>query len=62
MFNYNVLRINKNETLFINHREIKTIMRIIKDTKEQFFMHHEKLQILNKHVDKYIKEHHDELL
>ena len=62
MFNRNILQINENETLFINHREIAIIMKIIRNKKKQFSMHHEKLQISNEYIDEYIKEHHDELL
>ena len=62
IFNHNILKINENETFFMNHREITIIMRIIKNQKEQFSMQHEKLQISKKHIDEYIKKHHDESL
>ena len=62
IFNHNILKVNENETLFANYREITTIMRIIKDEQEQFSIIHEKLKISKKYVDEYIKEHHDNLL
>ena len=34
MFNHNILRINEDKTLFINHREIATTMKIIKNKKK----------------------------
>ena len=62
MFNHNILRINENETLFINHREIATTMKTMKNKKEQFSIHYEKLQISKKYIDEYIKKHHNKLL
>ena len=62
MFNHNILKINEDETLFANHREITITMRILKNELKQFSMIHEKLQISKKHVDEYIKEHHDDSL
>ena len=62
MFNHNILKINEDETLFTNHREITTTMRILKDKQKQFSMIYKKLQISKEHVDKYIKEHHDNSL
>ena len=62
MFNHNILKINENETLFVNHREIAIIMRIMRNEKKQFSIYHEKLQISKQHVDEYIKKHHDDSL
>ena len=59
VFNHNILQINEDETLFINHREIATTMRIIRNKKKQFSIHHEKLQISNEYIDEYIKKHYD---
>ena len=62
MFNYNILKINENKRLFMNYREITTTMRILKNEQKQFLIIHEKLQILKKHVNEYIKEHHNNSL
>ena len=62
IFNHNILKINENETLFTNHWEITTTMRILKNEQKQFSTKHKKLQISKKHVDEYIKKHHDNSL
>ena len=62
VFNHNILKINENETLFANYREITTTIRILRDEQKQFSMIHEKLQISKEHVDEYIKKHHDDSL
>ena len=61
-FDQNILRINENNTLLSNHEEITTIMRIIKNNKEQFSIQKGKLQISKKKINKYIKKHHDDSL
>ena len=38
IFNKNILRINNDKTLLLNYEKIITIMRIVKDDKEQFSM------------------------
>ena len=62
MFNHNILKINEDETLFVNHREIATTMRIMRDQEKQFSIFHKKLQISKQHINEYIKEHHDDSL
>ena len=42
-FNHNILKINKNETLFANYIEINAIMNILKDEDEKFSIKKEKL-------------------
>ena len=62
MFHHNILKINEDEILFTNYREITTIMRIMKNEQKQVSKIQKKLQILKKYVDEYIKKHHDNLL
>ena len=62
MFNYNILKINKNESLLINKYELNAILRILKDNKKEFLIKKEKLQISINKIDKCIKKHHDKLL
>jgi len=62
LFNYNILKINKNESLLINKYELNAILRILKDNKKEFLIKKEKLQISINKIDKCIKKHHDKLL
>lgn len=61
-FDRSILRINKDNTLSLNHEELTTIMRIIKNDKEQFSIYKEKLQIEQERVNECIQEHHDDSL
>ena len=45
VFNHNILKINNDETLFVNRHEVNTTLKIMRDDKEQFSIVHEKLQI-----------------
>ena len=62
MFNYNILKINKNELLLINKYELNVILRIFKNNKEEFLIKKKKLQIFINKIDKCIKKHYDKLL
>jgi len=62
LFNYNILKINKNKSLLINKYELNAILRILKDNKKEFLIKKEKLQISINKIDKCIKKHHDKLL
>ena len=62
MFNYNILKINKNESLLINKYELNVILQILKDNKEEFLIKKEKLQISINKIDECIKKHYDKLL
>ena len=62
VFNHNILKINNDETLFANCREINMTLKIMRDNQEQFSIVHEKLQISKNKIDEFIKKHHDELL
>ena len=62
MFNHNILKINKNESLLINKYELNAILRILRDNKEKNLMKKEKLQISINKIDKCIKEHYNKSL
>jgi len=62
LFNYNILKINKNELLLINKYELNVILRIFKNNKEEFLIKKKKLQIFINKIDKCIKKHYDKLL
>ena len=62
VFNHNIFKINNDEILFVNCREINTTFKIMRNDQEQFLIIHEKLQISKDKIDEYIKEHHDKLL
>ena len=62
MFNHNILKINKNESLLANKYELNATLRILKDDTKEFPIKKEKLQISIDKIDECIKEHHDELL
>jgi len=62
LFNYNILKINKNESLLINKYELNVILQILKDNKEEFLIKKEKLQISINKIDECIKKHYDKLL
>ena len=36
IFNYNILKINKVETMFVNHAKINVVIKIMNDKNEQF--------------------------
>ena len=59
IFNENILRINNNETLSSNYKEITITMRIIKDDQKQFSVKKKKLRISKNKINEYIKKHHD---
>ena len=62
MFNYNILKINKNESLLTNKHELNATLRILQDNTKKFSIKKEKLQIFINKIDECIKEHHDESL
>ena len=61
-FNHNILKINEDGIISVNHHQINTTLRIIKDEEKQFLVNKRRLQILKNKIDEYIKEHHDESL
>jgi len=61
-FNYNILKINKNELLLTNKYELNAILRIFRDNKKEFLIKKRKLQIFIDKIDECIKKHYDKLL
>jgi len=62
LFNYNILKINKNKLLLANKYELNAILQILQNNTKEFLIKKEKLQIFIDKIDKYIKEHYNELL
>ena len=62
VFNHNILKVNKNESLSINQRELSAILKILKNNQKQFSIVKEKLHISKNKIDEIIKEHHNKLL
>jgi len=62
LFNYNILKINKNELLLANKYELNVILQIFQDNTKEFLIKKEKLQIFIDKIDEYIKEHYDKSL
>jgi len=61
-FNYNILKINKDELLLANKHELNATLRILRDNTKKFPIKKEKLQISIDKIDEYIREHHDKSL
>jgi len=62
LFNYNILKINKDRLLLANKYKLNTILQILRDNIEKFSIEKEKLQIFIEKIDKYIKEYYNKLL
>jgi len=62
LFNYNILKVNKNELLLANKYELNATLRILKDNKKEFSIKKEKPQIFIDKIDEYIKKHYDKSL
>jgi len=62
LFNYNILKVNKNESLLANKYKLNATLQILKDNKKEFLIKKEKLQIFINKIDEYIKKYHDKLL
>ena len=62
MFNYNILKINKNKLLLANKYKLNIILQILQNNIEEFFIEKEKLQISINKINKYIKEYYNKLL
>ncbi len=61
-FNYNILRVNNDESLLVNKYKLNATLRILRDNIEEFPIKKEKLQISIDKIDECIREHHDESL
>ncbi len=62
MFNYNILKINKNKLLLANKYKLNTTLQILRDNTKEFLIKKKKLQIFINKINKYIKEHYNKLL
>jgi len=62
LFNYSILKINKNELLLANKHKLNATLRILKDNKKEFLVKKEKLQIFIDKIDECIREHYDKSL
>ncbi len=62
MFNYSILKINKNRLLSANKYKLNTILQILRDNTEKFLIKKKKLQISINKIDKYIKKYYNRLL
>jgi hypothetical protein len=62
LFNYSILKINKNELLLTNKYELNVILQIFRNNKKEFSIKKEKLQIFINKIDKCIKKYYDKLL
>ncbi len=62
MFNYNILKINKNKLLLANKYKLNTILQILRDNTKKFLIKKEKFQISIDKINKYIKEYYNKLL
>jgi len=62
LFNYSIFKIDKNKVLFTNKYKLNTILQILRDNIEEFFIKKEKLQISINKIDKYIKKYYNKLL
>ncbi len=62
MFNYSILKINKNKLLLINKYKLNTTLQILRDNTEKFSIEKEKLQISTDKINKYIKKYYNRLL
>jgi len=62
LFNYSILKINKNKLLSTNKYKLNTILQILRDNTEEFLIEKEKLQISIDKINKYIKKYYNKLL
>jgi len=62
LFNYSILKINKNKLLLANKHKLNTILQIFRDNTEKFLIEKEKLQIFIDKINKYIKKYYNRLL
>jgi len=62
LFNYSILKINKNKLLSANKYKLNTILQILRDNIKEFLIEKEKFQISINKIDKYIKEYYNKLL
>jgi len=62
LFNYSILKINKNKLLLANKYKLNIILQILRNNIEEFLIKKRKLQIFINKIDKYIKKYYNKLL
>ncbi len=63
MFNYNILKVNKDKLLLIiNKYKLDIILQIFRNNTKKFLIKKEKLQIFINKINKYIKNYYNKLL
>ncbi len=62
LFNYNILKVNKNKLLLVNKYKLNIIFQIYKNNREKFLIKKEKLQISINKINKWIKKYYNKLL
>ena len=60
--NHSILKINQNEMLSTNTKELNAILRILKNDEKQYSIIYDKLQISENKIEQCVKKHHDEIL
>jgi hypothetical protein len=61
LFNYSILKIDKNKLLLVNKYKLNTILQIFRNNKEKFLVEKKNSNIYDK-IDKYIKKYYNKLL
>jgi len=62
LFNYNILKINKDKLLLINRYKLNIILQILRNNIEEFLLKKEKFQIFINKIDTNIKKYYNKLL
>jgi len=62
LFNYNILKINKNKLSLTNKYKLNTTLQILQNNIKKNLIKKEKLLIFINKINKYIKEHYNKLL
>ncbi len=62
MFNYSILKFNKNKLLLVKKYKLNTILRIFRNNTKECLIEKEKLQIFIDKIEEYIKKYYNKLL
>jgi hypothetical protein len=57
---HSILQTNKDATLGARTHEFNAVLRIMKDDEKQFSIPRNKYQVLERHQEQCIKDHHDD--
>ena len=60
-FSHNIFKINKNGSLSANPKELSAIIKILRNTKNTYFIINDKLQISKNKITEIIKKYYDDL-